>query len=90
MRTKLKLHLEDLSVESFEATSPRERAGTVVANETGISTCQIQNCPATFALSGCDGCLPTQGCTANPHEFQCLDSMHFCFPSQQTNCADFC
>ena len=92
MRKKLKLQLEDLSVESFEATSRRPGSGTVIANETGplIPTCEYVNCPPTGQLSGCDGCLATQGCTANPHEFQCIDSMHYCFDSQLTDCVDFC
>ena len=88
MRTKLKLQLEDLSVESFEASAQHPGAGTVVANASGflVPTCQGVNCPATGELSGCDGCLETQGCTANPHEFQCIDSMHYCFDTQQADC----
>lgn len=52
---KLKLHIEDLTVASFEATpAPARNRGTVQANQSDPNTCYPVIC-----FSGVESCLPT-------------------------------
>jgi hypothetical protein len=68
----------------------------------GNPTCGLNSCNGTcgdtdvglcpggsVGLSGCN--CPTQGCTLDPHNFYCHDSVNYCDPTVQfTSCAENC
>ena len=54
MRTKLKLHLEDLAVDTFDTTTPQNSRGTVFGVQcTCYTNCTCPGCPTCDA--SCDG-----------------------------------
>ena len=54
MRTKLTLHLEDLTVDSFDTTVPQKAKGTVFGEQcTCYTNCTCPGCPTCYA--SCDG-----------------------------------
>ncbi|HEU0055571.1 MAG TPA: hypothetical protein VFQ39_20425 [Longimicrobium sp.] len=68
---KVKLKIEELSVESFPTDQGVARPGTVFGQETQIAD-------SCGSLSGCDACFNTQECTNNPAMAECYDSYHWC------------
>jgi hypothetical protein len=97
MQKKIKLDLEALEIDSFETAAGGSARGTIEGYYTyavdGCTYAPQATCDAEAscgAVSACDGCYYSQACTADPNDFQCLDSMHYCFESQQTNCVEFC
>ncbi|HEU4881355.1 MAG TPA: hypothetical protein VFT45_03890 [Longimicrobium sp.] len=83
---KIRLHLESITVESFQTTAPDPAAGTVAAHQqisdggTCENTCGRscpQTCPASCdatcvtCLSNCQPCL-TPGCPGNSG-YRCTD-----------------
>lgn len=75
---KIKLALEDLSVESFHVTASGTERGTVLGHESE-GTCNYSNCPRTCTdMTDCWGdCYPASGalgCPGGPteiHEYTC-------------------
>ena len=54
MRTKLKLNLDQLAVDSFDTTRPAARAGTVFGEECTCQTaCTCPGCPTCY--ESCNG-----------------------------------
>lgn len=46
----LKLHLDDLRIDSFDTTTPREEKGTVFGEESGYDTCDA-SCGGTCGFT---------------------------------------
>ena len=100
MLKKRKLSLDELSIESFETVAPESGRGTVRAHASGMATCVDMGCNAgteyTNCFGGCGGgdtaglscACETQDCTANPNQFQCIDSVHYCYDTQQAACLE--
>ncbi|HEX6368108.1 MAG TPA: hypothetical protein VF006_04185 [Longimicrobium sp.] len=56
---KLKLHLEDLSVESFDTTRPAKAKGTVFGEQcTCYTQCTCPGCPTCANYNTCDATCP--------------------------------
>jgi hypothetical protein len=54
MRTKLKLHLEDLAVDSFDTIRPAPKGGTVFGEQcTCYTQCTCPGCPTCY--ESCNG-----------------------------------
>jgi hypothetical protein len=61
MRTKLKLHLDDLTVDSFDTTRPAAKQGTVFGEQcTCYTNCTCPGCPTCYASCNgtCDATCP--------------------------------
>jgi hypothetical protein len=95
---KLVLRIEELTVDSFATVrTPHRRRGTIIGNsyETVDITCGNTFSPQNTCYAGCDGdtvglscaCV-TSDCTANPRDFHCIDSMHYCYDTQQADCLE--
>jgi len=89
MNRKLKLSLDELSVESFHVTRPAGQEGTVHAHETGQWDVSCQSCGGTCAGScdlscGCEpsamgGCVSDHGCYPNSwDDFSCRFTCQTC------------
>jgi hypothetical protein len=60
MRNKLKLHLEDLTVDSFQTTTPQRPRGTVFGEQcTCYTNCTCPGCPTCDASCGQNTCAGT-------------------------------
>lgn len=75
MNRKLKLSLDELSVESFHITRPDMQEGTVRGHETGQWDVSCHSCPGTCAGS-CDF-----SCGCQPSVIDCPISNHGCYPN---------
>ncbi len=61
MQTKLKLNLEDLTVDSFDTTRPAHRQGTVFGEQcTCYTQCTCPGCPTCDA--SCNGTCAGETC----------------------------
>jgi hypothetical protein len=86
---KLKLHLEDLSVETFDTSAVEKENGTVVGEQCSCNgTCPLtvcatcpQTCDDYSCAESCGGTCPGQGFTCNE---SCGGT---CF---QSRCVDTC
>ncbi|WP_420129411.1 hypothetical protein [Longimicrobium sp.] len=66
MRSKLKLHLEDLTVDSFQTTTPQRPRGTVYGEQcTCYTNCTCPGCPTCDASCGQNTCGGTCAGTCN-------------------------
>jgi hypothetical protein len=90
MRTKLKLNLDQLAVDSFDTTRPVAKVGTVFGEQcTCYTNCTCPGCPTCDATCAatcnytCDdascGCTDAYSC----YETDCGCGVDTC---QQTNC----
>jgi hypothetical protein len=93
MRSKLKLHLEDLSVDSFDTTVTEKPKGTVFGEQcTCYTNCTCPGCPTCDAscngtcIASCNGTCdcPTAG-------YSCYNTDCDCVPEtcMQTNCGRY-
>ena len=64
---KLNLHVDDLSVESFQVTSAPAARGTVGGNQYSNTTCHqdICTCPTTDTCPGGPSCDETCACSCD-------------------------
>jgi hypothetical protein len=68
MRTKLTLKLEDLSVDSFDTTTPQKAKGTVFGEQcTCWTNCTCPGCPTCYASCNgtCGGTCGENTCAAS-------------------------
>jgi hypothetical protein len=73
MRTKLKLNLDQLSVDSFDTTRPVAKAGTVFGEQcTCYTNCTCPGCPTcdTSCNGSCDGTCAAS-CNGTCYEYTC-------------------
>ncbi|HYW12345.1 MAG TPA: hypothetical protein VE871_10310 [Longimicrobium sp.] len=67
---KLKLHLDDLSVESFDTVKMEEAKGTVVGEQCtcpGVNTCDF-TCDDATCVGSCQTCSPSCWDTCRPRQ----------------------
>jgi hypothetical protein len=86
MRTKLTLHVESLSVESFETTATHQEKGTVFGEECSCQTiCSCPGCP-TCAYSCADSCEGSCDASCTSPETKCDTCLYTC--GTNSYCAD--
>ncbi|HYW11388.1 MAG TPA: hypothetical protein VE871_05505 [Longimicrobium sp.] len=81
MQTKLKLNLEDLTVDSFDTTRPANKQGTVFGEQcTCYTQCTCPGCPTCDA--SCNGtCGGTCANTCDDNTcVNCSDDTELCSP----------
>lgn len=102
----MKLRLEDLTVDTFATQALPTGRGTVHGHETqeavtcGNQTCGQWSCNGTCEDSewyqcegqsvGLSACCPTNGCTNDPLDAYCYDSMNFCVQTRLQTCVPAC
>ena len=83
---KLKLVLDDLSVESFDTTTVKKERGTVMGEQC--------TCPTVCTCPGCPSCDPTCAYTCDdqtcPNCPTCADSCNGTCPGQGWTCNESC
>jgi hypothetical protein len=88
MQTKLKLNLDDLTVDSFDTTRPAHRQGTVFGEQCTCHTqCTCPGCPTCDA--SCNGtCGGTRGVACDTYILSCLVTDCYCGKRtcEETNC----
>jgi len=104
MRTKLKLNLDQLSVDSFDTTKPEAKTGTVFGEQcTCYTNCTCPGCPTCDAScngtcdASCNGTCDAS-CNGTCYEDTCAcgtryyDTCRFnCgYTALQTNCNEVC
>ena len=84
MRTKLKLNLDQLSVDSFDTTRAEAKTGTVFGEQcTCYTNCTCPGCPTCDAScngtcdASCNGTCDT-GCGGGDTDFSCFGSCDGC------------
>ena len=86
MRTKLKLHLEDLAVDSFDTSRPAQKEGTVFGEQcTCWTNCTCPGCPTcdntACGQNTCDAsCNGTCGATCQTCGVSCYQTDCGCDP----------
>jgi hypothetical protein len=93
MRTKLKLNLDQLAVDSFDTTTPAAKAGTVFGEQcTCYTNCTCPGCPTCDAScngtcgASCNGtCGDSCDWTCNYTDCAC-NSDYPCGTAQYSNC----
>ncbi|HZG43630.1 MAG TPA: hypothetical protein VEY93_11745 [Longimicrobium sp.] len=97
MRTKLKLNLDQLAVDSFDTTKPEAKTGTVFGEQcTCYTNCTCPGCPTCYAScngtcgntcdASCNGtCGDTCDWTCNYTDCGC-DTYQPCTTAQYTHC----
>lgn len=97
MRSKLKLHLEDLAVDSFGTSGAERPKGTVFGEQCTCHTnCTCPGCPScdytcafTCDDATCNGqatCYGTCANTCDDYSCQCGDSRDNCTTNMNTYC----
>ncbi|HEX6368395.1 MAG TPA: hypothetical protein VF006_05650 [Longimicrobium sp.] len=94
---KMKLDLEDLSVDSFDTSAPLEKRGTVFGEQcTCYTQCTCPGCPTCQNYNTCDascnGSCPQQTCGDScygtcPGQWSCEWTCDSCY---YTQCAQSC
>jgi hypothetical protein len=101
MRTKLKLNLDQLAVDSFDTTKPEAKAGTVFGEQcTCYTNCTCPGCYTCDAScngtcdASCNGTCyeATCGCPDTNYEtcYQTCDGPRCGYTALQTNCNEVC
>jgi hypothetical protein len=83
--SKIRLSIEDLSVESFTTCTAESGGGTVFGNAKTIDTCGgTTRCgPECETYYGNGACSANDGCASSPHAITdpcggCVETDHFC------------
>jgi hypothetical protein len=82
MQSKLKLNLDELTVDSFDTTRPTNKQGTVFGEQcTCYTQCTCPGCPTCYA--SCNGtCEATCANTCDDNTcVNCTDDSELCVPN---------
>lgn len=95
MRSKLKLHLEDLTIDTFNTTSPSRSRGTVFGEQcTCWTQCGQNTCPGCPTCEGyntcgesCNGTCGAASCDCTYGEYTCGGSCNlYCTQGWEVTC----
>lgn len=71
-----------------QATCGQQTCGQDTCNGTCVDTECVGQCAGNSV--GLSACCATVDCTANPNDFHCIDSVHYCFNTQAEDCTFYC